>query len=117
MEWFLKSLFPYIEKDVSTSEVQNEEQAIFRAQQLDLIYAWSRLFYEIILDAPRSNFNPKFKHGPHVDDIIGSASAKPIGSITNQMNNLSIKQPTSRQATASSHPTQMMDVLSVQLSN
>ena len=29
LEWFLKSLLPYIVKDVSTSGVQNEEQAIF----------------------------------------------------------------------------------------
>ena len=29
LEWFLKSLLPYIAKDVSTSEVKNEEQAIF----------------------------------------------------------------------------------------
>ena len=48
LEWFLKSLFPYIEKDVSTSGVQNEEQAIFRVQELDLIYAQSSLLYEII---------------------------------------------------------------------
>ena len=33
LEWFLKSLLPYIVKDVSTSRVQNEEQAIFRAQK------------------------------------------------------------------------------------
>ena len=39
LEWFLESLLPYIAKDVSTSEVQNEEQAIFRSQELDLIYA------------------------------------------------------------------------------
>ena len=39
LEWFLKSLLPYIMKDVSTSRVQNEDQAIFRAQDLDLIYA------------------------------------------------------------------------------
>ena len=39
LEWFLKSLLPYIVKDVSTSGVQNEEQAIFREQELDLIYA------------------------------------------------------------------------------
>ena len=31
LEWFLKLLLPYIVKDVSTSGVQNEEQAIFRA--------------------------------------------------------------------------------------
>ena len=39
LEWFLKSLLPYIAKDVSTSRVNNEEQVIFRAQELDLIYA------------------------------------------------------------------------------
>ena len=39
LEWFLKSLLPYIVKDVSISGIQNEEQAIFRAQELDLIYA------------------------------------------------------------------------------
>ena len=47
LEWFLKLLLPYISKDVSTSEVQNEEQAIFRVHELDLIYPQSRLLYEI----------------------------------------------------------------------
>ena len=32
LEWFLKSLLPYITKDVSKFEVTNEEHAIFRAQ-------------------------------------------------------------------------------------
>ena len=32
LEWFLKSLLPYIAKDVSTSNVQNEDQAIFWAK-------------------------------------------------------------------------------------
>ena len=31
LKWFLKSLLPYIVKDVSTSRVQKEEQTIFRA--------------------------------------------------------------------------------------
>ena len=43
LKWFLKSLLPYIAKDISTSGVQNEEQVIFRAQELDLIYAQSGL--------------------------------------------------------------------------
>ena len=95
LEWFLKYLLPYIAKDVSTSGVQNEEQAIFRAQQLDMIYAQSGLLYEIIPNVPRSNFDPKFKLGPHVNGIVGSASAKHTGLVTNQMNNLSINQPAS----------------------
>ena len=52
LEWSLKSLLPYIAKDVSTSEVQNEQQAIFRAQELDLIYAQFRILYDIIPNAP-----------------------------------------------------------------
>ena len=59
LEWLLNSLLPYIAKDVSTSEVQNKEHAIFRAQELDLIYAQSGILYEIIPNAPRSNFDPK----------------------------------------------------------
>ena len=59
LEWFLKSLLPYIAKDVSTSRVQNEEQAIFRAQELDFIYAQSGLLYEIIPNAPRSSSIPR----------------------------------------------------------
>jgi hypothetical protein len=39
LEWFLKSLLPNISKDVSTSGVTYEEELVFKAQQLDLIYA------------------------------------------------------------------------------
>jgi hypothetical protein len=39
LERFLKSLQPAISKDVATSGVTTEEEAIFKAQQLDLIYA------------------------------------------------------------------------------
>ena len=76
LKWFLKSLLPYIAKDVSTSRVQNEEQAIFRAQELDLIYAQFGLLYEIIPDAPHSSFDPKIKPGPHTNGIVGCTSAK-----------------------------------------
>ena len=117
LEWFLKSLLPYITKDVSTFGVQNKEQAIFRAQELDLIYAQSRILYEIIPNAPRSNFDPKVKPGPHVDGIIGSNSAKLADSVTKQVSQLSLNQPTSGQAMASSHPTQSTSVISMQTSN
>ena len=43
LEWFLKSLFPYISKEVSTSVVTTEEEAILRDQRLDLIYAQSSI--------------------------------------------------------------------------
>ena len=104
-------------KDVSTSRVQNEEQAIFRAHELDLIYAQSSLLYEIVLNAPRSSFDPKVKPEPHADGIVGCTSTKPMDSIVKQVSQLSINQSASEQATASSQPTQMVSVLSVQLSD
>ena len=117
LEWFLKSLLPYIMKDVSTSRVQNEEQAIFRAHELDLIYAQSGLLFEIIPNALHSSFDPKIKLGPHVDGIVGCTSAKPTDSVVKQVSQLSINQSTSGQATNLSQPTQMVSVLSVQSLN
>ena len=104
-------------KDVSTSGVQNEEHAIFRAQELDLIYVQSGLLYEIIPNAPRSSFDPKVKPGPHADGIVGSTSTKPIDSVVKQVSQLSINQSVLGQATASSQPTQSMSVIYVQSSN
>ena len=92
LEWFLKSLLPYIAKNVSTSGVQNEEQAIFRAQKLDLIYAQSSLLYEIVPNAPCSSFDPTFKPGPHVNGIVGCTSTKPVDSVVKKVIHLSINQ-------------------------
>lgn len=89
LEWFLKSLLPYISKYVSSSGVMTKEEAIFKAQQLDLIYSQSRILYEIIPHAPWSITDPsKPKFGPHVDGIVGSVQS--IGALTNQMSNFSI---------------------------
>ena len=92
-------------KDVSTSRVQNEEQAIFRVQELDLIYAQSGLLYEIIPNALHSSFDPRVKPGPHDDGIVGFASAKLVDSVAKQVSQLSINQSDLGQATASSQPT------------
>jgi hypothetical protein len=69
LEWFLKSLLPYISKDVSTYVVIYEEKAIFKAQQLYLIYAQYGMLFEIILDASRSNYDLRQNPGPHADGI------------------------------------------------
>jgi hypothetical protein len=52
LEWFLKSLFPQVPKDIAMSGVFFEEDAIMRVQQLELIYSQSGLLYEVFLDAP-----------------------------------------------------------------
>ena len=76
--------------DVSMSGVTTEEYVIFRAQQLDLIYAQSGILYDIIPDAQRSNHDPKFKPSPHADGIIGSTSTKFVDQVTHQMQNFSL---------------------------
>ena len=86
--------------------MQNEEQAIFRAWELDLIYAQSGLLYDIIPNALRSSFNPKVKPGPHADGIVGCVSDKPMDSVAKQVSQLSINQSASGQATSFSQPTQ-----------
>ena len=84
---------------------------------MDLIYAQSRLLYDIRPNALRSSFYPKIKPGPHTNGIVGFASAKPTDSVEKQVGQLSINQSTSGQATASSQPTEMVSVLSVQSSD
>jgi hypothetical protein len=117
LEWFLKSLQPYISKVVSTFEVTSKEEEIFKSQQLDLIYAQYGMLYEILLDALRSKYDPRKKIGPHVHDIVGSTNVKYADFMTSQLKELSLNQfvgePTSF---VSSTPTQSVDVHSVQSS-
>ena len=73
VDWFVKSLFPYIVKDVALSGVTTEEEAIIRAQQLDLVYSQSRVLYNILPNAPMTETNlTKFVPGPHADGVVGS---------------------------------------------
>jgi hypothetical protein len=90
LECFLKYLKPPILKDVSTSKVTSEEEEIFKAQQLDIIYDHSRILYAIISDAPRSNYDPRQNPRPHVDGIIGSTSVKSVDSVTSHLKELSL---------------------------
>jgi hypothetical protein len=117
LEWFLKYLLPYISKDVSTSRVTTEEEAIFKSQQLDLIYAQSGMLYEILPDTPRSNYDPRQRPGPHADGIIGSTNAKTTDQVMNQLKDLSLNQSVAGQAKASSSTTPSVDVHSVQSSS
>jgi hypothetical protein len=77
-------------KDVSTSGVTSEEEAIFKSQQLDLIYAHFGMLYEILPDTQRSNYDPRQNLRPHVDGIVGSANVKSIDLVTSQLKELSL---------------------------
>jgi hypothetical protein len=90
LEWFSKSLHPPKSKDVSTSGVTNEEEVIFRARQLDLIYVQSGMLYHLLHEAPRSTYDLRQKIGPHSDGIVGSANVNSTDSVTNQIKKLSL---------------------------
>ena len=96
---------PYISKDVSTLGVTNEEEAILRAQQLDLISSQSRILYEIIPEAPRPLHeveNPKPR--PHADGVVGSVNSPTVESLTKKLHQLSVKQSTAEVAKVAPSP-------------
>jgi hypothetical protein len=119
LEWFLKSLVPQLSKDVATSGVFSEEEAIMRAQQFELIYSQSGLLYTILPDAPRSILDKtRQRAGPHADGIVGSAQTKPAEQLTKQLQQLSIQHSAASQTTSlAAPPTQMSEVHSVQMTN
>jgi hypothetical protein len=119
LEWFLKSLIPQLSKDVATSGVFSEEDAIMRAQQLELIYSRSGLLYEILLDVPRSILDKtRQRDGPHVNGIVGSAQTNPTEQLTKQLQQLSIQHTTASQTTVLvAPPTKTSDVHIVQSTN
>jgi hypothetical protein len=72
-EWFTKSLLPPISRDVAMGGVITEEEAIARAQYLDLVYSQSSTLYELILNAPHTSTDPsKPSSTAHTDGVIGS---------------------------------------------
>jgi hypothetical protein len=117
LEWYLKSLQPPISKDVATSRVTFEEEAIFKAQQLDIIYTQSGMLYQILSDASRSNYDPRQNHGPHADGIVGTDNVKSIDSMTSHLKELSLNQYTrGPNSSVSSNPTHSVDVHSMKSS-
>jgi hypothetical protein len=98
--------------------VTYEEEAIFKSQQLDLIYDQFGILYEIIPEVPQSKYDPRQNLGPHVDDIMGSTNSNTKDLVMNQLKDLSLGHPIARQASSSSSTTnQLGDVHYVQSSS
>jgi hypothetical protein len=98
LEWFLKSLVPYVSKDIATSRVFSEEEEIMRAQQPKLIYSQSSMLYEIFPDVSQYTLDKAKKNlGPHVDGIMGSTQSKSMDLLSNHLEQLSIQQSVARQ--------------------
>ena len=58
IDWFTKYLLPPIAQDVAMGGEITKEQAIARAQYLDLVYSQSGTLYELIPTAPRPSTDP-----------------------------------------------------------
>lgn len=64
-----------------------EEQAITRAQYLDLVYSQSGTLYELLPNSLRPSFNPtasKSPFVPPVDGVIDSVSQTPLKTSSKQ---------------------------------
>ena len=81
-DWFTTSFVPKIAKDIAMGACVTEEQAIARAQYLDLVYSQSGTLYEYFPDAPRHG-QPKAPPKPSVDGVIGSVNSSSKKSVAN----------------------------------
>jgi hypothetical protein len=108
-EWFTKSFVNDITHDISMGGVVTEEQAISRAQYLDLVYSQTGTLYDLLPDAPHpsTSTTSTTPFASHVaDSVIGtfhtqfhsiqtsSNNPKPISS--NVQNALSPTPPTGK---------------------
>jgi hypothetical protein len=82
-EGFTKSLLPPIARDVSMDGMVTEEQAIARAQYLDLVYSQSSTLYDLFPNAAQANIDPsKPSSSSHADGVIGSVKTQSFSKST-----------------------------------
>jgi hypothetical protein len=99
VEWFTKSLLSLITRDIAMGGVFTEEEAIARAQYLDLVYSQSGTLYELFPNAPRPS---KPSSTAHTDGFIGSIKIESSAESTN-MTNHSVIAPAIRSTSLSSN--------------
>jgi hypothetical protein len=115
-EWFTKSLLPQIARDVAMGGVVTEEEAIARAQYLDLVYSQSGTLYELIPNATRATNDPsKPSTASHADGVIGSVKTQSTTQSTGTTQRPASTAAPSSTAPSSTPPqTQVSDVNVVQ---
>jgi hypothetical protein len=95
-EWFTKYFVNKIGKDIAMGGVVTEEQAISRAQYLDLVYSQTRTLYDLLPDLPRpgtsnTSTTPAASHA--ADGVIGSthAHSHSVSTITPKSNSSNVQ--------------------------
>ena len=87
----------------NTSGVTNEEEAILRAQQLDLLYSQSGILYEIIPEVPRPTHDVE-KPRNHANGVVGSVNSPTIEYLSKWLRQLSVKHSMMEEAKDSPSP-------------
>jgi hypothetical protein len=103
-EWFMKSFMNNISHDITMGGVVMEEQAISRAQYLDLVYSQMGTLYDLLPDVPHpstfaTSTTPTASHV--VDGVIGTFHAQPHSFQTSSNN----PKPTSSNVQNAPSPT------------
>jgi hypothetical protein len=106
-EWFTKSFVNDIGRDIAMGGVVMKEQAISRAQYLDLVYSQTGTLYDLLPDLPRpststTSTTPTASHA--TDGVIitfqaqphSASSTNPKPASSNVQNALSPAPPTSK---------------------
>ena len=89
---------------------QSKEEAILRAQQLDLIYFQSGMLYKILSNNPRAETYPtKETPSPHADGVIDSI----VSQVKNSMGQVNLQQNTTTSQNKTWTPTSTTEVLSM----
>jgi hypothetical protein len=115
-EWFTKSLLPPIARDVTMGGFVTEEEAIARAQYLDLVYSQYGTLYELIPNAPCTSIDPsKPSSTAHADGIIGVVKTQSPSPSVGPTNCIVLAPTTSSTSLSSTSPlTQAYEVNVVQ---
>jgi hypothetical protein len=116
VEWFIKSLLPQITRDVAMGGVVTEEEAIARAQYLDLVYSKYGTLYELIPNSTHATNDPsKPSSTLHVDGVIGSVKTQSTSQSTGTtQRSVSTPAPSSNAPSSTSPQTQVSEVNAVQ---
>lgn len=72
-DWFTTSFIPTIARDIAMGACVTKEQAITRAQYLDLVYSQSGTLYDYFPNALRPETS-KAPPKPSIDGVIGSVN-------------------------------------------
>ena len=108
-----------IAHDVAMGGITIKEQAIDRAQYLDLVYSQFGVLYEIIKDSPQPSILPNWStSSSHANGVIGSLNTQPQSPSEKyiQKTSKSSKSKVSTTSTLSYFPYATLDVNFIQSS-